>query len=474
MRAAASTIAILVAAVMALSAVLLLPRLNDPAGAVWDESYYLGASARYQLGRSQFASHPPLGLMLIAGADAAYGAVTGHPRARRDLESLAATKAVRGEQIPPGYDFTGIRIGSAMAGVIGAGLFFALMLQLSGAPLAAFALSALYVFDTALIAQFRAAQLDGFQVAFALIALNCAVAGLRRPGWGWAIGFGAAVGAATMVRANAALLAAAGPFLLWAAWRAAGWRRAIGVALGGGIGFAAAVAGVFALHLAVAPLPPDQNIPAGFGDAKWVSPQLGDYFAHGRLTPRAIWAGGRDYLRFMDSDLKGMPKQDANGSGPLTWPLGWKPIQYRWDAWSGPGGDTRALVVLVPNYPAWWLALIGVVAGLIALVRRPAQPKLAMLVTLWAVFMAIHGWLAGQRVMYLYHYFLPLLIGWACLAALLGARGWRKEQPPQRWIARLAASAILSGFLLAAPLALHHRIGPHHPAWRFADWLGVG
>jgi len=39
--------------------------LDQPAGAIWDESYYLTSVQRYRDHTAQFASHPPLGLMLI-------------------------------------------------------------------------------------------------------------------------------------------------------------------------------------------------------------------------------------------------------------------------------------------------------------------------------------------------------------------------------------------------------------------------
>ena len=78
------------------------------------------------------------------------------------------------------------------------------------------------------------------------------------------------------------LLAAAGPVLLWSAWRSGGLIRAGAVGMAGVGGFAGTVAAVFALQLAIAPMAPDRNVPAGVGDAQWVSPQLDDYFRDGR------------------------------------------------------------------------------------------------------------------------------------------------------------------------------------------------
>src|SRR5262245_24746031 len=52
------------------AAITFLVGLDQPAGAFWDESYYITAAQRYRDHTAQFASHPPLGLMLIAAGDA--------------------------------------------------------------------------------------------------------------------------------------------------------------------------------------------------------------------------------------------------------------------------------------------------------------------------------------------------------------------------------------------------------------------
>ena len=52
-----------------IASVNFLVGLGEPRGAIWDESYYLTSTQRYLDGVAQFASHPPLGLMLIAAGD---------------------------------------------------------------------------------------------------------------------------------------------------------------------------------------------------------------------------------------------------------------------------------------------------------------------------------------------------------------------------------------------------------------------
>ncbi|MGI0067698.1 MAG: hypothetical protein ACREB9_04665, partial [Thermoplasmata archaeon] len=70
-----------------------------------------------------------------------------------------------------GYSFAGVRLAPGVFAVLGAVVFFALMLVLCESLAGALALTSLYVFENAFIVQFRAAQLDAFQIAFVLAAL---------------------------------------------------------------------------------------------------------------------------------------------------------------------------------------------------------------------------------------------------------------------------------------------------------------
>jgi len=102
--------------VVVLATINFLLGIAQPAHLVWDERYYVTTAQRYEDGTAQFASHPPLGLMLIAAGDALL-----HPNRGTDTRAIAWDK--------------------------------------------------LYVFENAFIAHFRAAHLDAFQLAFALAAV---------------------------------------------------------------------------------------------------------------------------------------------------------------------------------------------------------------------------------------------------------------------------------------------------------------
>lgn len=399
-------------AVMAVAAVLLFARLGDVRAPVWDEAYYLTSTARYHEGRAQFASHPPLGLMLIAAGDGLYGGNRGI-----DESAVAAVKSVRAEDMPAGYDYAGPRVAPALFGVIGAGLFFLLMLELTGSASAALMLSPLYLCDTALLAQFRAAQLDAFQVAFALAAILAAVRCLRHPRIGWAFAIGLAVGLASLVKANGILIGVIGLFPVVAVLRKRSAGPAARLAVAGAGGAVVALALTVMAYVSVSQRMPDPATPAGTTDFAFVSPAHRVALESGEWSASALAAMLADQVRFIRSDFAGMPAGDANGSSPLGWIVGQGAIAYSWSA----GADGFSSVALIANRAAWLVSLAGLLAGALAL-RRGFDPLRAMLLTGWAVSFLALLWLSQQRVLYLYCYFVPLMFGHA-----LAALEWRRR-----------------------------------------------
>ncbi|MGC4251515.1 MAG: phospholipid carrier-dependent glycosyltransferase [Sphingobium sp.] len=425
--------------VMAAASFLLLNRLGDVRAPIWDEAYYLPSTARYHEGQVQFASHPPLGLMLIAAGDGLYGGNAGI-----DQRAIAAVKSIPAEAMPADYDYLGPRLAPALFGVIGAGLFFLLMLQLTGSTGAALMLSTLYLCDTALLGQFRAAHIDPFQTSFALAALLCAIRGLKCPAAANAAGFGFLVACTALVRATGIMLAPMGLFLLWPLLRKRRWTVAIRSTLAGGGGAVMAFVLVAVAHAWASPRLPDPATEAGRGDMAYLSPQIRAAGSIDPLDPMAVARMTADYARFIASDHSAMARADANGSHPWQWLIGSGAITYRWDA-----GDTHvATVAFLPNRAAWLLSCAGVLLGLVALRRRPSAEG-AMLLTGWIASMAALIILDRERVLYPYAYLPSLMIGYALLA-----RAWRASEPAES-IARVGVAAVTLAFLVTAPLVYH-------------------
>jgi dolichyl-phosphate-mannose--protein O-mannosyl transferase len=440
-----------------LASALYLPRLDTPRGAVWDENYYVTAIQRQVDHRAQFASHPPLGFLLSSIA----------PRLgpiRAAGEGLADRKTLAGATIPPGYDFARTRIGSALAGVLGATTFFALMLALTDRLVLALGLANLFTFENAFLVQFRAAQLDSFLMLFSLLALltfTLSFRRLERARPGLDLAFGAAVGLAAMVKLIGVWLVLAGPLLLVARLRAATRERSLATTLIAlsrstvlmSAGFVGATALVYAAQTADAVRPPDPATPAGARDQGFVSPAHGAWLA-GRVpySARVVAGAARDDLNYVLSDLHGVPRTDPNGSWPGEWPLMRRTIDYRWD---GTSAKTR-YVQLVGNPVGWGVGLIGLLVAPLLVLRARSGPRRVLalaLLLLWGWVMGLHVWLAQTRVMYLYHYFPALILSW-CLAALACSEAL--ERLPTRRAARTALSLTallhLAGFWFWSPM----------------------
>lgn len=425
--------------VMAFAAFLLFNHLGQVRSAIWDEAYYLPSTARYHDGRIQFASHPPLGLMLIAAGDAVYGA-----NARIDQRGMAAVKSIPTDALPPGYDYLGPRLAPALFGVIGAGLFFLLMCELTGSTGAGLLMSSLYLCDTALLGQFRAAHLDPFQISFTLAALLCVVRGLKTSSASSASGFGFFVACAALVRANGIMLAPMGLFLLWPILRDRRWRapgRVMATTCCAGI---AAILLVFLSNAWIAPHLPDPATEAGRKDMAFLPT---DIVAAGGVSPGDPVAAMRlasAYARFIASDHAGMAHSDANASHPWQWLMGSGAITYRWDR----RGDTVATIALLPNRAAWLISLTGVLVG-VASLRRPRAAETGMLIVGWFATMGTLVILAHERVLYAYSYFPSLMIGYALVAV-----AWRSVGLNERF-ARVGLVLVTLAFLICAPLTFH-------------------
>lgn len=443
--------------------------IGQPHGLVWDESYYLTSTQRYEQGIAQFASHPPLGLMLIAAGDAAV-----EPDSGMNTRRLGWDKRVKGEELPAAFSPLGMRLASGVFAVAGAAVFFFLMLELTQHMIGALIFSNFYVFENAFIVHFRAAHLDAFQIAFAICALLCFVVGVRRrrssPWLEFALGM--ACGLAMMVKLNAAVLLLLGAMLIaqrvWLGWRSSLPGRLLVVAARDGAvmagGCALVIAAVFTLHVSAGPHGPDIRSPAGRQDARFLSADYRAYL-HGErsLSPAVVLAATQDYARFMTADFAGMTRSDPNASQPLQWPMHWKTINYRWDS----DGVRTRYVQLSGNLFAWGLALLAPIAVLYLLLLQWWRPLpggwphrrvlMAMLLLQYLAFMAVHAWLGTQRVMYLYHYFIGLLLAFCLIPLALeeAAERWRTLGTHKTPALAAMTVLLLCSFVFYSPLTFH-------------------
>jgi dolichyl-phosphate-mannose--protein O-mannosyl transferase len=106
------------------------------------------------------------------------------------------------------------------------------------------------------------------------------------------------------------------------------------------------------------------------------------------------------------------------------WPVGARSVPYWWD--SEDGGKTFTYLYLQVNPVVWWTALAGLLAAIALLVGSviapPARPLkhrflLTLFTGLYLAYFIPFRWIHG--VMYLYHYFIPLILSFALLALVI-------------------------------------------------------
>lgn len=426
-------------AVFVLASATFMINYHRPSGMFWDENYYLTAVQKYTDGYVFFESHPPLGKLFMALGENVFG--------RNDhLDRSAFTLTEKIDTVPKGYSFIGVRFFPVLFAVLGAVLFFLILNRLIGKPFFAFIFSGFYVFENAFILHSRGAMLDSTQLffIFAAIALFIRYTDSGRPlRQRQYFGLGAVIGLAIMVKLNAAFLLLLFPVLFlyehrasirerWFRQRAAFWLDLLKKTAVSAGAIALVAFAVFMVHFSLG-----DRIPGG--QTQKISPEYRSIIARGETGnifnfPIML----RDYVAYMSSYHENVPKfrkydESDNGSRPITWPFGEKSIRYRWNK---TGGHVQYLY-LQGNPVIWISGLIGLalafalVSGRLVFRHRPEDAArnrlfwyIAFFFGLYAIYMAMI--MRIDRVMYLYHYFIPLFFS-LFLAALVFAYIFREK-----------------------------------------------
>ncbi|NLY16450.1 MAG: phospholipid carrier-dependent glycosyltransferase [Gammaproteobacteria bacterium] len=437
----------------------------------WDENYHVTSAQRYLEGIAHFEAHPPLGKMLIALGEQLSGANAG-----LDKHVLTLDKYIKGEDLPAGFQFTGMRLLPTLFGVLSCLVFYWLALQLLRQPLYAMLASGIFIFENAYIVHFRAVHLDSFQIFFTLLFIALFVRVWLAQRALRTLEFcvlGVLFGLAVMVKVNALVLGVV--FVLLVFYQLpvrgdiVGWcRYCVGGALSSVAGFVLVVVATFSVSLWLTPVLPDAATPLYEKDRPWMSETYVRYLRGERaFGPQVVGQAVLDYVRFMNQDHRGVVKYDPDspdeaGSPFWMWPFQYKNINYRWDS---NNGLTR-YVQLAGNHWLWLTGVLSLVASVAVIVwqrwsgmllegrERQLYRLLEMLVLLYWLTFALHGYLSAQRVMYLYHYFLGLLFSFVIFLVLLA---WFIErwQPDYRWLLTglgLWLGVAISCFVHVSPL----------------------
>ena len=132
-----------------------------------------------------------------------------------------------------------------------------------------------------------------------------------------------------------------------------------------------------------------------------------------------LYKGIIDYIKYIKIYERGVPKlkkcnPNENGSLAITWPIMDKTILYRWHILNG---KTKYLY-LVGNPILWLLGFIGIILSISQVISRfvyDLKVKISfefiLIFTILYVSYMIEM-LRIERVMYLYHYFIPLIFSY--------------------------------------------------------------
>ncbi len=380
----------------------------NPAALFWDENYHIASAQKYINGVYFMEPHPPLGKLMIAAGEVL---LDRNPLDNQFIGTDYATNP------PEKFSFLGYRFFPVMLAWLTVPLLFGVFYIITKNTLWSVLLSFLYVFDNALIVHSRSAMLESTMVFFSVLTILGFLLlrenkdnpkKLRNA----SILFGASFAAALATKAFALLFVMLIPFALYFLWP--NLKKCWKFLWIGALSFAIVYCGIWQIHFSrgtrIEPSLPD----AGYYQA---SPEYKEILAQGETSsPFSFPTMLRDSLKFVSHYQKGVPrldlaKPDENGSPWYLWPIGARTINYRWET---PDGNAYRYLYLQSNPVVWGLGFLGVIlsfsllAGSVFNGIKLKQPFLLVtFFTLYVCYMAAVSRI--DRVMYLYHYFLPLI-----------------------------------------------------------------
>lgn len=393
-----------------------------PSALFWDENYHIASAQKYLHGVHYMEMHPPLGKLLIAAGEALL-------RPNETSDFFADTNYGTGEKMPDNMSFAGYRLFPTIFAWMTALVMFGIFLTLTGNPLIATLLSFLYIFDNALIVHQRSAMLDApllFFFSLSILSFLLLLKHRKNPKvFLWlSMLFGLSFAGLATVKVSGLITALLVPALVWLMrdnLKLVGKGALCGAAV-----FLITYVGVWQLHFALAHTPhPDLDDEGYFKASDTYKALIDEGKTANILYFPVMW---RDSIRYFTEYQEGVPsldlcKEGETGSNPLLWPLGARSINYRWET---PEGTNYRYLYLQSNPVVWFAGVAGVLLALVLTIGScilPVKNSLKRPVVL-AVLLAMYGgymfvMLNIDRVMYLYHYFPPLILSFVLLGVCL-------------------------------------------------------
>lgn len=407
------------------SAGIYVTHYGQPKALFWDENYHISSAEKYIEGVMYMEPHPPLGKLLMAASETLLGA-----NADKDKTKFTRTDYVRDNDMPEGgISYYGFRLPSTILMALSVLFMFGIIRRTTLNPHIALAFCCFLIFDNALVIHARSAMLEGIQLFFILAAIYYAVRivtsekNIRLTQYAW---LGVIIGLAVAVKINALVLLLL--FVLvygvdqWQAIKTfnilALFKRLTTTVPAGVVPVALSFLAVFYIHIGLGQeVSPHKNYSAS-------NEYLEKINAGKTWAPSTFVVAMQDNLKYMSTYADGVPRLDVckdgeNGSAAISWPLASKTINYRWSKNTVDGTTYVRYHNLVANPVVWFSVLAGIILSIGLIISRfiynnPVKDT------------ALFYWICGfsglyvsymvailqiERVMYMYHYLVPLVFG---------------------------------------------------------------
>lgn len=416
------------ACILLLSYFFFFKGYEKPDKLFWDENYHVASAQKYLDGTFFLENHPPLGKLIIA-----LGEKLVHPNDNLDRSKFNRVDHLK--SLPEGYSFRGMRLMPVLF-LIGSGLlFFLIIYRLSENLFLSLSFSSLFMFDNATIVQSRAAHLEPIQFLFTFGAIYVALGIFKKNSTGllsW-ISLGILIGLAAAVKLTSFILLLLLPFLLVRkkylkedAVFSIGetirslWKPAMSILL-----VICTMSAIFYIHFGIA-----RNV---IKKRYYLADtQLREDLKSNNTSASAFVHFLKESFRYIDRFNAGVPRlrpdsPKENGSHPVFWPFGKKSISYRWD--KTPDGRVRHHRIH-SNPVGWSISFLSIILCTSLILghrvfdlaiesrNRLNYLLIEVFTSMWWAYMLVMIILG--RVMYLYHYLVPLYFGFfaSCLLYL--------------------------------------------------------
>lgn len=444
--------------VVVLSYFTFVHNYQNPPNLFWDENYHIASAQKYLNGVYFMEPHPPLAKLMIALGEKILDA---NPVDDQFINTDYGT------DLPAGFSFAGYRLFPVLFAWLTAPLLFMIFFLITRSRIWSLLLSFLYLFDNATIVHMRSAMLDSTLLFFSALTIYAFLLAWERQGekeplMKASLLFGAGFAAVMTTKVFGLILILLVPALMLRLWpRMTDIRRFLGWSA---LAFAVVYCGVWQAHFSLGKTVNPQLADAGYYQA---SDQYKRILDEGRTSsPLSFPTMIRDSIAFVGHYQAGVPrldlcKEDENGSPWFYWPFGGRAISYRWET---PGSGVYKYLYLQSNPVVWFTGLGAVILAVVLLAGTwllPTTQKLKnpiLLTTFLAMYVGFFVAVSQiHRVLYLYHYFLPLMLTFVLAALVLMEierfGKWRATIEGKTWVLIGLAACIFCSFEFFRPLS---------------------